>query len=351
MRRLGEPLLGLVDRRVHNLAKLTDAHAQEIHARLKEAQRESREELAQLTRLVLHSVDVLRPQIESTQQLLAAQQEAILESFAFLGRTLREAREEGAQASEHLAALRQRLDGIVRQIEAPMDPVLAGLREPGASLFAHSHSAEDPVTLHAHRFPAPALHLTAPDTVPPERRVEIPFVFHALGQLPAGASVLDLGGAASGMPWLLAGLGFNVTVMDPRAKPTNHPHVTIIDRPLEGWEARPHAYHAVVWLWAAGQAAGRETAAGRAGIRETAARLRAIAADDAILVATMPFGHSSEHRPDQVFDRAQIEHLLADWVVDVCTVVEQQSRHQWTVADSAGVEGGRRFALIKARAS
>src|SRR5207237_1026808 len=69
-----------------------------------------------------------------------------------------------------------------------------------------------------------------------ERIVETAFALAAAGGLRPGSAVLDVGSAESVMPLHFAALGLDVTAVDPRGYPIDHPSVTCIALPLERWE-------------------------------------------------------------------------------------------------------------------
>ncbi|MBN1845698.1 MAG: DUF268 domain-containing protein [Sedimentisphaerales bacterium] len=60
-----------------------------------------------------------------------------------------------------------------------------------------------------------------------ERIVEYPLAIAALGRLPAGSRVADLGGASSLLGLYLAALGHQVQVLDLRPSPLRHPMVQV----------------------------------------------------------------------------------------------------------------------------
>ncbi len=69
-----------------------------------------------------------------------------------------------------------------------------------------------------------------------ERILEQPFVSAALGHLPPGARILDIGGGESTVAVALASSGYDVTVIEPMGYPFRHPNLSVFEKPLEQFD-------------------------------------------------------------------------------------------------------------------
>ncbi len=81
-----------------------------------------------------------------------------------------------------------------------------------------------------------------------ERIVEVPYVFRALAGVRPGGRVLDVGSAESFVSLSLASLGYDVTSLDLREYPLQHPGLEVVAAPLEEWDGPDEPYDAVVCL-------------------------------------------------------------------------------------------------------
>lgn len=75
--------------------------------------------------------------------------------------------------------------------------------------------------------------------------VEIPFAHAVAAHLPAGASVLVAGSAASPLPLSLASLGFEVTAVDRHACSFEHPGLRVVTGVIEDWEGPRSPFTAI----------------------------------------------------------------------------------------------------------
>lgn len=185
-----------------------------------------------------------------------------------------------------------------------------------------------------------------------ERIVEYPYAFRQLASLPAGSSILDVGGSESTLALSLASLAMRVTVVDPRGYPFTHPHITLADVALEAF--RPSAqFDAAIaissiehfGLGAYGEPAGLDPRPDLTAMRALRDHVRT----DGLLILTVPHAGASRtvtamHR---LYDDAALDDLLEGWTVEDRRVVW---RHGDTVWDAARpVAPGVAVALVTAR--
>jgi SAM-dependent methyltransferase len=191
-----------------------------------------------------------------------------------------------------------------------------------------------------------------------ERIVEPPFVFAALAGLDPPARVLDVGGSESTVALSLAALGHDVTVVDPRGYPIDHPRLRAAACRLDGLDPDLTGFDAAVALSAiehfglGGYAAG----GGEAGV---SGRLDLAALDElrrrrlrpgGILALTVPFGEPSVDDFERVYDAAGLSELLAGWRVDRARAAWQVDRLTWVAGELDEPLGARGVALVIARA-
>jgi len=360
-----KPILDLLDRRVYNLAKLIDDKTNELKqpGSLGGIQQD------------LAGVDQrLTQQVHGLARTTFSTQESYLESLSYLGRILREIRDEIAELRETgstPAALREVVDNAARAAVAeafrehagatslPIDSLtLDRLDSRSADLanFSQSHRGfaaqaglwiNQPVQI-AHRPGGAALGAVN------ERIVEVPFVFASLAGLPAGARVLDVGGTESTVALSLASLGYAVTVVDPRGYPFPHPNLRVAAQTVESLDEPPASFDGIVCLSTIehiGLGAYGDRAAGPDADRQAMQRLRNLARPGAVLALTVPFGIAGQDELQRTYDRAGLEALLAGWQIASIAIATQQTPTVWAASDGSGTADTRHVALVVARAS
>jgi len=180
-----------------------------------------------------------------------------------------------------------------------------------------------------------------------ERIVENTYALRALADATPGAHILDVGASESTLALSLASLGFAVTALDPRPYPLDHPNLTVVVERIEEWrpETRFDAVLCISTLEHIGTGEyGQAKDAG--GDVAALARLGELIADDGLLVLTTPYGRPRDGEAARVYNRAQLEELLADWRVEDLTVVERLDDTTWAPRDEPRGEG---VALVTAR--
>lgn len=149
-----------------------------------------------------------------------------------------------------------------------------------------------------------------------ERLVERAFVFSRLGPRGDGERVLDFGCTGSDLPLALAGMGYEVTGIDLRPYPFDHPNLDFIQTNILDWGGKPFdAIVAVSSLEHVGlDAYGQEPDSGE--LQKVADRLQDLLKPDGRLLLTVPFGRPyqddflrsfSEGEIDQLFEGLQTE--------------------------------------------
>ncbi len=167
-----------------------------------------------------------------------------------------------------------------------------------------------------------------------ERIVEQPFTFAALGQLPPGSRILDLGGGESTVAFSLASSGYHVTVIEPQGYPFTHPNLTVFERPFEEFD-RAGDYDAVVLLSAIehfgiGAYRGNPEAAETADL-DTMRLLKDVLKPNGLLVLTTPYGPAAVNELERIYDLDRLQHLLDGWTIGHVNIARQDDRCTWTL--------------------
>jgi SAM-dependent methyltransferase len=186
-----------------------------------------------------------------------------------------------------------------------------------------------------------------------ERIVEHPFVFGAVGQLPPGARILDIGGGESTVAFSLASLGYDVTVIEPQGYPFQHPRLTVSTRPLEEYTT-DEPFDAAILLSAiehfgVGHYAGGPEPRPDADV-EAVARVIELLAPGGRLVLTTPYGPAAINDLERTYDRAGIERLLDGWDLQTVAVARRTDRRTWEREANELIEplGGGRVVMVVA---
>lgn len=182
-----------------------------------------------------------------------------------------------------------------------------------------------------------------------ERIVEIPYALRAIGHLEPGSRLLDVGAAESTLALSLASLGFEVVALDPRSYPLTHPNLRVESRTLEDWDTE-ETFGAVFCISTI-----EHIGSGEYGLspqtQETApgamSRIRELTEPGGTLVLTAPLGSASNESSARIYDRGELEHLLADWEIVDFTVAEHVNDTTWVPQqETASAES---VALVTAR--
>lgn len=396
LRSMLAPGLGLLDRRVNNLATLVDAHSHEIKDAIKESAKVAsspgesaavHSSLVEMHQRLVALEQRLHAETGSQSRALAGAAEAQVETLQYLGRALRDLRDEGRTMPAQIETVDRHLTSLDRSVAglegtlgvmigrlnrtiaerfdqldaaAPQAPrastgQLADLDDDSAAWlnYASSHRGfaaqaglwfNPPISL---AFAAGRVDVSSVN----ERIIEVPFVFRAFHDLPPGSRILDVGGAESTIAFALACLGYRVTTIDPRGYPLSHPCLSAVTVPLESWEAEPASFDAIVGLSSIehfGLGAYQQPAGPADADRAAMRRLRRLARPGARLALTVPFGRSRENGFQRVYDSQRLSLLLDDWHVDDIAIFERRQPQVWQPAP--GLSDHPAVALVRAHA-
>jgi 2-polyprenyl-3-methyl-5-hydroxy-6-metoxy-1,4-benzoquinol methylase len=185
-----------------------------------------------------------------------------------------------------------------------------------------------------------------------ERIVEIPHVYRALARLEPGAKVADVGAAESLVAFSLALLGYDVTAVDLRPYPFEHPRLRSVTTPIEEWE-HDGTFDAIICLSTIEHvglgAYGEEPKDDRADIAAMR-RMHELTAPGGLLVLTTRLGQPGVDELERTYDKAGLDELLEGWNVEELTVVRREDEKTWTLADGkpSDEDGAEQVALVTA---
>jgi hypothetical protein len=293
-------------------------------------------QLAQLADSVAEVDRVLRVEIETATDATTLMGEAV----ADVSRELQQMR--GDAAAAYVARL---IGGPVEELEGSVVDLLN---------YAESHrgfAAQRNLWFN----PAVSLSYRSGDVVigdVNERVVEVPYALRALGAVPPGGAVLDVGATESLLSFWLASLAYDVTALDPRPYPLSHPRLEVVTAEIQHWQPSK-SFDAVVCLSTIehiGLGAYGEGKAKDGADVAAMARMREGTSPAGILVLTTPYGKASSDEFTRVYDRAALDALLDGWEVLDLTVARRQGPTDWTI-DPGGAteENPESVALVTAR--
>jgi 2-polyprenyl-3-methyl-5-hydroxy-6-metoxy-1,4-benzoquinol methylase len=182
-----------------------------------------------------------------------------------------------------------------------------------------------------------------------ERIAEVTYAFRALAGVDRGAKILDVGASESTVALSLASLGYDVTAIDPRPYPVEHPRLRAVVGTVEDWD--PHESFAAVLCISTLEHIGSGEygqVAAADGDKAALERLRSLTDPDGLLVLTTPYGDSKQTDGARVYDRETLEALLADWSIEDFTIVQREDELTWSPAERAA-PAAEAVALITAR--
>jgi len=179
-----------------------------------------------------------------------------------------------------------------------------------------------------------------------ERIVEQPYVLSAV---PAGASVLDVGGAESTLALALASRGHTVRVVDPRGYPLAHPLVSVSACALSELRLEEPVDCAVVLSAVEHFGLGHYAGSGAGDDRDALMALRSLVRPGGTLVLTVPFGGIARVEGfERVYDLSSLEALLAGWSVVDRSAAWRVDRVTWVAGTPEEPRGERGVALVTA---
>lgn len=186
-----------------------------------------------------------------------------------------------------------------------------------------------------------------------ERIIEQPFVFGAVAGLPARSRILDVGGSESTVGLSLATLGHDVTIVDPRAHPLEHPNLRHAACRLDELPQPRTPLDAAVVLSAVEHFGlehyGLDAIDERLDLAALA-KLRELVKPGGLLVLTVPFGVASVDDFQRVYDEDALAELLTGWQVQTSLRAARVHRLTWQMdIDPSDEHHG--VALVTARRS
>jgi hypothetical protein len=186
-----------------------------------------------------------------------------------------------------------------------------------------------------------------------ERIVEQPFVFRALADLPAGARIVDVGGAESTVGLSLATLGHRVTVVDPRRLALRHPNLAHAACRLDELPVSAARFDAAVALSAVEHFGLEHYGPGLVADERldlaALARLRELVVPGGRLVLTVPFAEQASVDDFQrVYDEPGLCELLSGWDVRTSLRAGRIDRLTWQMGAASRERHG--VALVVATA-
>jgi SAM-dependent methyltransferase len=182
-----------------------------------------------------------------------------------------------------------------------------------------------------------------------ERIAEIPYVFAALSEVPRGGRILDVGSGESSVALSLATLGYQVTALDPRGYPFEHPNLQTVTTSVEAWQTDDR-FDAVVCLSTVehiGLGAYGVEGAEPDGDLRAMRRIFELTKPGGLLVCTTPYGEPSVDDFQRVYDDAGLARLIDGWEITDRLVVRRRDDVTWELAD--GAEGAPAAVLVTAR--
>jgi SAM-dependent methyltransferase len=183
-----------------------------------------------------------------------------------------------------------------------------------------------------------------------ERIVEFPYALRALAAAPPGGRVLDVGSTESTLAFSAACLGYEVTAVDPRGYPFEHPRLRVVAGAVEDLEDE-ESYDAVVCLSTIehiGVGAYGQSEAERADL-QAMKRMHGLTKPGGLLVLTTPYGRAETSESERRYDRAGLDALLEGWEVENLAFARRLDEREWTVETVAADDGEQRVALVTAR--
>jgi len=183
-----------------------------------------------------------------------------------------------------------------------------------------------------------------------ERIAENPFVYAALAGLPVGARVLDVGSTESTVAISLASLGYQVTAVDPRPYPLEHPNLRVhIGLVEEFTDEMPYdAAIALSSLEHFGLGAYQLPTARRAD-QVALDRIRDLLTPGGRLVLTVPYGDAPTTDLERTYRPDQLDDLLTGWDVTQSAFLTRRSPVEWVRVETVTDLSASNVAMIVAR--
>ena len=157
-----------------------------------------------------------------------------------------------------------------------------------------------------------------------ERVIEYPLTITALGRLPAGSRVADLGGASGLLALQLVYLGLEVHVLDLRAYPMRHPQLTFNQQDIFDSTLDDNYFDGLCCISVIEHAgiARYGSAVRPDGQKAMLAQIKRLVRPDGLVVLSAPYGQGhdpsggAEPRGYRIYDRQRLAFLLDGFDVD-----------------------------------
>lgn len=174
-----------------------------------------------------------------------------------------------------------------------------------------------------------------------ERIVEVPYVHARVLAQPAGSRILDFGATESELSVVAASYGHQVTAVDLRPYPVEHPNLRSIVGPVESLEDPEEPYDLIVSLSAlehVGLGSYGEDEKELDLDRRIVERFRSWLRPGGQLVLTVPFGRWEVTPTQRIYDDQHIAELLDGWDVVDRAVVRRRGTAVWTPVEAGDDE-------------
>lgn len=166
-----------------------------------------------------------------------------------------------------------------------------------------------------------------------ERVVEVPYVHSRLLSLPSGSRVLDFGATESELSLVAASHGYDVTSVDLRTYPLEHPNLRCLVGPAEDLDDPAEPYDLIVSLSAlehVGLGSYGEDTKTLDLDRQLVERFRSWLRPGGLFVLTVPYGRWEVTPTQRIYDDAHLDVLLAGWDTLHRQVVRRRSATVWS---------------------
>jgi hypothetical protein len=173
-----------------------------------------------------------------------------------------------------------------------------------------------------------------------ERIAEIPFVFHALADLPRASQILDIGSCESLLPLHLASFGYKVTAVDERRYPFHHPNLDIIEDSVLNLEVST-LFDAVVLLSTLEHiGVGSYHLESEEGLdRQVMTKIKTLLRKDGLLIVTTPYGPSALSELERTYSKSDVEGLLDGYrLIGEPLILVRQGSTVWDIETSNWVD-------------
>ena len=343
------PLRRFFDPRFQGLAQQGQVFHADVTARLDATAAEARAHTTQ-------TVDEVRAAVGEVRGMLAAEIEASSEATAVLGRSLSDLLGEADRIGELIRSTQGEAiseDYVERIVSGRLEQLDERLAE--ILNFAASHRGfaaqrnlwfNPPLVLAHHEGDVRV-------SVVNERIAEAPYVARALGSVPPGGAVLDVGAAESTLAFSLGTLGYKVTALDLHPYPLEHPNLRAVEAAVQDWET-DETFDAVTCLSTIehiGLGAYGEEQSGESADLAAMRRMRELTKPGGVLVLTTPYGVRGQDDTQRTYDREALDELLQGWQVEDRTILSHVDSTTWVVADSTFTKPAEQVAMVTARRS